>query len=305
VSKFIFTVDWEDFGQLYSWYQFKKILPPQKNIDRQTNIILEQLSRYDIKATFFVLGMLAKHCPDLVKKISAQGHEIALHGFNHIDLNLLDRKEIEADIALSKDIVTQITGKPVLGYRAPFFSLTANRLFVLEVLSEMGFLYDSSIYPASAARFSIPGFSPAFQNYQLKKGTDIVELPMTTYPLRNWRLGFTGGGYMRLAPKQLLRNVIKKLSVIEEFTMLYMHPYEFDNERISVEAYQEEGYKFNPLKKNLLDFRWNLFRNSIIHKLDKVFETYGAQFQTCEEAANIIKERPLEILKEYSSDIKN
>src|SRR6187455_2029201 len=115
---FTLSIDWEDFGQLLGRDGSGVLTPPLPvTIDRQTNIILDMLEESGKKATFFILGMLAEHRPDLVKKIAAQGHEIGLHGHYHINMRQLTREQAFADIDQSKKLVTDIIGGPVYGYR--------------------------------------------------------------------------------------------------------------------------------------------------------------------------------------------
>jgi len=138
---FTLSIDWEDFGQLLGRDRSGVLTAPLPvTIDRQTDIMLEMLNETGKKATFFILGMLAKHRPDLVKKIAAEGHEIGLHGQYHINMRKLTRQQAYDDINESKKLVTDIIGGPVYGYRAPYFSIDESNLFVLEVLAELGLL---------------------------------------------------------------------------------------------------------------------------------------------------------------------
>ena len=135
---FTLSIDWEDFGQLLGRDRTGVLTPPlPKTIDRQTDIMLNMLSEAGKKATFFILGMLAQHRPELVKKIAAEGHEIGLHGQHHINMRKLTRQQAYDDINESKKLVTDIIGGPVYGYRAPYFSIDETNLHVLEGLTEL------------------------------------------------------------------------------------------------------------------------------------------------------------------------
>ncbi|MBC7873451.1 MAG: polysaccharide deacetylase family protein, partial [Ferruginibacter sp.] len=145
---FTLSIDWEDFGQLLGRDRSGVLTPPLPvTIDRQTGIMLDMLEETGKKATFFILGMLAQHRPDLVKKIAAAGHEIGLHGQHHINMRTLTRDQVYNDLNDSKKLVTEIIGSAVYGYRAPYFSVDESNLYVLEILAELGLVYDSSIFP--------------------------------------------------------------------------------------------------------------------------------------------------------------
>src|SRR5262245_54385135 len=209
---FTLSMDWEELGQLLGRHHTGVVMPPvPKTIDRQTDIMLSLLDETGKKATFFILGMLAQYRPDLVKKIAAEGHEIGLHGQHHIRMNTLSYDEARADLSDSYKLVTDIIGAPIYGYRAPYFSVNESNLYVLEILSELGLLYDSSIFPVKLKNYGIAGFPFQDALYDLPNGRQIVELPLTIYNWRNRRLPVAGGGYMRAFPKFMLRRFFKKL----------------------------------------------------------------------------------------------
>lgn len=285
--KLIFSIDWEDFGQLSHKKRFSQILPPKSQIDRQTKIILELLDKHNIKGTFFVLGVLAKYKPDLVKLIYANGHEIALHGMNHDNLPSLSLDQIYEDIKIGKDIIVDLIGSDIKGYRAPYFSLINSRLKVLEILSDLEFEYDSSIYPSSFARYSIPDFYQNFVNLSLPNGKTIVELPVTVFPLFGKNIPISGGGYFRILNKQIIKLMYKHILHKEKQGMVYMHPYEFDDIAISIEQYKDEGFSLSKIEKLYVDFKCNLFRKSIVGKMDYLLEKYD--FETANDVSIRIK----------------
>jgi polysaccharide deacetylase family protein (PEP-CTERM system associated) len=180
MNKCTLSIDWEDFGQLYTKYHYKIDTPPLSAITRQTDIILEMLDETDRKATFFILGLLAKYRPDLVKKIAAKGHEIAVHGQNHEILFTLNAKQIKEDISESIKTVSDITGTQIFGYRAPRFSINETNLYVLEILTELDLLYDSSIFPIKLPRYGILNFDKNDTLYKLPNQKEIVEIPLST-----------------------------------------------------------------------------------------------------------------------------
>lgn len=289
-TAFTLSIDWEDFGQLLGRDHTGVLTPPlPKTIDRQTDLILSLLDETGKKATFFVLGMLAEHRPDLVKKIAAEGHEIGIHGQHHIRMNTLNYDQAYADLRDSQKLVTDIIGGPVYGYRAPYFSVNETNLYVLEILSELGLIYDSSIFPIKLANYGIANFPRTDTLYQLPNGKQIVELPLTVLDWRNKKLPVAGGGYMRAFPAFIQKKFFRKLDEQKQDVMLYMHPYEFDNQWISCATNYPPGKGLSKPKSFLVDIRWNLFRGTIFNKLKYLLKEY--HFVTCLKKAEYVKAR--------------
>ena len=285
---FTLSIDWEDFGQLLGRDRSGVLTPPlPKTIDRQTDIMLGLLNDTNKKATFFILGMLAQHRPDLVKKIAAEGHEIGLHGQNHINMRKLTREQAYNDIDDSKKLVTDIIGAPVFGYRAPYFSIDETNLYVLEVLTELGLIYDSSIFPIKLKRYGIANFNKEDALYILPNGKEIVELPLTVAAFNGKDIPIAGGGYIRAFPKFFLNKMFRKLDSNHQNVMLYMHPYEFDNNRINCSTNYPEKNNYSGVKTFLINLRWNLFRGTIRNKIQSLLQQYG--FTTCLKKAEYVK----------------
>ena len=195
--------------------------------------ILDILSCFGIKATFFVLGWVAHKCPELVKSIDAQGHEIASHGFWHNLVYRQTKDEFRKDILLSKKILEGIIQKEVIGYRAPSFSITNESLWALDILRECGFKYDSSIFPTSFHnRYGFHGVNSGGATY----ANGIVEVPMSTYSFLNTRLPLGGGGYFRLFPYSYFKVLFKALNRKGEAFVFYLHPWELDENQPHVNA---------------------------------------------------------------------
>lgn len=281
------TVDWEDFGQLYCWYEFESIPVPRIDIDRQTGIVLELLARTDVRATFFVLGMLARHRADLVKMIHAAGHEIAVHGSNHVHLSRLDRAAVTEDIRDAVHLVSDIIGVPIHGFRAPIFSVRRDNFYVLDILAELGLTYDSSIFPKKMAHYGVAGFDPEPRHYRLREGGHIVELPLTVLPWLGREWPVSGGGYLRLLPHRLLDSLVNRLHAIDRPLILYTHPYEFDSESIDVASNFPAGSAFPTWKRFAMNLKWNMFRGSFGAKTRHLLEHVA--FSTCKEMADAVR----------------
>ena len=285
---FTLSIDWEDFGQLLGRDRSGVLTPSlPKTIDRQTDIILEMLNETGKKATFFVLGMLANHRADLVKKIAAEGHEIGLHGQHHINMRTLTREQAYNDLSDAKKLITDIIGGPVYGYRAPYFSVDESNLYVLEILAELGLIYDSSIFPLKLKRYGIDNFPKEDALYRLPNGKEIVELPLTVGKFNGKDIPVAGGGYIRAFPKFFLNRMFRKLNDQQQNVMLYMHPYEFDTRRIDCSTNYPPDVNFSKAKTFLINLRWNLFRNSIRDKLKSLLNQY--EFITCLKKAEYVK----------------
>lgn len=287
---FALSIDWEDFGQLYCKQLLHQVRPPRDgDIDRQTDIILELFDGANVKGTFFILGLLAQYRPDLVRKIAAQGHEIALHGMRHEALFNLTPEQARADLSDSQKLVSDIVNRPVLGYRAPYFSVTAKNLYVLDILAELGFVYDSSIFPLKTSRYGIQGYDPNNRLCRLNNGSEIVELPLMVWRKFGRLWPVAGGGYMRAMPLRLLKWIYRQIDGRDTSGMIYMHPYEFDTEKIDVASCFPENHAVSPRQVALLNARWNLFRQSIRGKIGYLLDNF--RFSTCLEIARDVAAR--------------
>ncbi len=194
--------------------------------------VLDILERHGVSATFFVLGWVADRHPGLVREIRARGHEVACHGYAHRLIHGMDRHALRADVRRAKRAIERAAAGPVVGYRAPTFSVVRKTLWALEVLAEEGFRYDSSIFPIHHDRYGIPD-APRFPHrVPLPAGGELVEFPITTVRLAGQHLPFCGGGYFRLAPYPLIRAALRRVNEREGMpAMVYLHPWEIDPEQ--------------------------------------------------------------------------
>ena len=195
-----------------------------------TERLLDILDYTGVRATFFILGWVAERQPALVRDIAARDHEVACHGYGHRMIQHLTRQEFAADVARAKAALEAVSGRPVIGYRAPTFSVMRETLWSLDVLCEAGFRYDSSIFPIVHDRYGIPD-APRFPHrLRTASGAEIAEFPMSTVTVAGrWRMPVAGGGYFRLAPYWLTRRAIQRLNEKEQQpAMVYLHPWEMD-----------------------------------------------------------------------------
>ena len=220
----VISIDVEDWPQS-SW---DRGLPIRPRAADNTRHLLEILARAKVRTTMFVLGKFAETFPDVVREIQAAGHEIGSHGYGHVEIFKQTPAEFRDDVNRSKDFLEQLVGAPVKGYRAPDFSIVERSLWALEVLADLGFEYDSSIYPVKVSRYGIPSWPLDPRRVVLPDGREIVELPLAAWAFagRNWRVA--GGGTHRLLPGPISRFLAGRVLQRGPF-VYYCHPYEFDS----------------------------------------------------------------------------
>ena len=232
--KNILTVDVEDW---YHICDIEHILPPsqwdrcESRVLANVEKILTLFSRFKVQATFFVLGYIAERTPEVVKMIHDEGHEIASHGYGHVQVYKQEEEEFLRDLLLSKNLIEGIIGERVIGYRAPEWSICKgkrNSYWALDLLAQNGFLYDSSIAPL---RFiGIPNAPATPYTFSTPHG-EIKEFPPLTMrsPLGNLPIG--GGWGMRIFPYQSIRKTIDRLNRLGHPVLIFCHPSDLDNFR--------------------------------------------------------------------------
>jgi polysaccharide deacetylase family protein (PEP-CTERM system associated) len=198
-------------------------------LEPSTHWLLEQLGRQGIEATFFIVGQIARSHPKLVRAIHGAGHEVASHGWDHRRVLAMSSDGFREDVRRSKDALEQVTGAPVLGYRAPTFSIVQETSWALDVLVELDLLYDSSIYPVRHDRYGVPMAPRAPFRAQGRTG-EMLEIPPATLRLLGMNLPMGGGGYFRIFPLLFLEHALKQTGwgCSPAVAMLYFHPWEFD-----------------------------------------------------------------------------
>ncbi len=216
------------------WFQVENLKPAiprelwdtlELRVEANTRRILALLRERDVKATFFVLGWVAERCPELIREIDRDGHEVASHGYGHHLVYELTPDAFREDVLRSKRILENLVLKPVVGYRAPSFSITPETPWALDVLKEAGFLYDSSIFPVSLHdRYGFTGASS--RPFTWPNG--LVEIPLAVYSIGKFSFPAAGGGYFRLFPYRYFRHVFARLNRNGQPVTFYLHPWELD-----------------------------------------------------------------------------
>lgn len=226
----ILTVDIEEyfhspaFDSLFGADKWPSL---ESRVTYNTERMLEILKEYSVTATFFILGWVAERFPDIINKIKSKNHEIACHGYSHRFVYKLTPAEFKNEVVHTINILNDLGIDNIKGYRAPAFTITENSLWALDILAEMGFQYDASIYPIYRPRYGIPS-SNRFIHQVKTTGRDITEIPASTIRLigRNWPVA--GGGYFRLYPYPLTRWAIENINKEGHPAVVYIHPWELD-----------------------------------------------------------------------------
>ena len=219
----VMTIDLEDWFHCLEpdpsrWGRFPR------RIEVGTERLLETLEHCRAKATFFVLGDVAEQSPQLISRIAQQGHEIGTHGMAHRFVYHQTQEEFRADLKQSIDLLQSITGTKICSYRAPYFSITSDSLWALDILEEQGILHDSSIFPVRNHRYGIPGA----RRTPHRIGARLWEWPVSVLRTPLGNLPFAGGVYFRFLPWPLVRAAVQTIKKRNEPILIYLHPWELD-----------------------------------------------------------------------------
>ena len=202
-----------------------------------TRKILDIFQGFGVRGTFFVLGWVAERYPQLVKEIAVGGHEVACHGYSHKLVYEQSPKEFHEETVRSKKLLEDITGSAVLGYRAASYSIVRESLWAIDILADLGFAYDSSIFPVHHDRYGIPDAKRVPHRMSTPAGKTIVEWPLATAGILGFRLPVAGGGYFRLLPYWLSRWGLASINRREgQPFIFYLHPWEIDPGQPRVQA---------------------------------------------------------------------
>ncbi|MBQ1762829.1 MAG: DUF3473 domain-containing protein [Aquincola sp.] len=266
------TIDVEDYFQVSAFAPYirrdewdARECRVEANVDR----ILAMLAQRGTQATFFTLGWVAERYPALVRRIVEQGHELASHGYGHQRASELSPEAFSQDIRRAKAILEDLSGRPVLGYRAPSFSIGEGNLWAFDCLAEAGYRYSSSVYPIQHDHYGMPD-APRFA-HEVRPG--LLEIPVTTLRMMNRNLPSSGGGYFRLLPYALSRWMLRQVNSGDRASAIfYFHPWEIDagqprvagiDAKTRFRHYVNIGRMERRLEQLLADFRWG--------RMDQIF----------------------------------
>lgn len=266
------TIDVEDYFQVSAFAPYIERSDwdhRECRVERNVHRILDMLAAQDAKATFFTLGWIAERYPQIVRRIVAEGHELASHGYGHQRASDQSEEAFLSDIRQAKHILEDLSGLAVQGYRAPSFSIGTGNLWAFDCLQSAGYRYSSSIYPIRHDHYGMPD-SPRFA-YEVRDG--LLEIPVTTLRVLNRNLPSSGGGYFRLLPYSLSRWMLGRVNAGDrEAAIFYFHPWEIDVGQPRVEGigaktrfrhYVNIGRMEARLQRLLGDFQWG--------RMDQIF----------------------------------
>jgi polysaccharide deacetylase family protein (PEP-CTERM system associated) len=222
------TIDFEDWYQgleiPYSeWAGFEdRIVPVGQRL-------LRLLAEAGVRATFFVLGYIAEQHPEMIHAISDAGHEIGTHGYSHALIYTQTPETFRAELSRAIRLLEEITGQSVLSHRAPFFSITKDSLWALDILADLGIRYDSSIFPVVNYRYGIAD-APRWP-YQINAGArTLTEFPISTWQVMGRNVPIAGGAYFRIYPYAFTRQGLSAINRAGRPFVFYLHPWELDPE---------------------------------------------------------------------------
>jgi polysaccharide deacetylase family protein (PEP-CTERM system associated) len=267
----IFTVDVEDWFHILDVPSTPALsawdgLP--SHVERNFYQLLDLFAEHNVKTTCFFLGWVGERFPHLVKRAVAEGHEIASHGYAHRLVYELGRERFYEDALRARKLLEDVAGERVLGYRSAGFSVRPDTLWFLDALSEAGYQYDSSVFPAQSGHGGIAA-SPREPHRIGKNTTSMVEFPISVADVLGKPVCFFGGGYLRLFPYWLIRRMSEQVLAAERPVIYYIHPREIDpnHPRLPMSAHRKFKSYVNldttaPKLTNLFrDFRFITFRD--------------------------------------------
>ncbi len=259
-EKTIYRADWDS-------------LTPR--VEANTDAVMALFDRAGAKGTFFTLGWVAERFPALIRRIVDNGHELASHGWDHGRVFLMTPDQFRADIRRARDVLEDLGGVRISGYRAPSFSIDKRTPWAHEILAEEGYAYSSSVAPVAHDHYGWPE-APRFA-FRPVAGAALVELPVTTALLGKKVLAAGGGGFFRLLPYAFSRWAIRQVNGAQQPAIFYFHPWEIDPDQPRVaEAplksklrhYSRLGAMEGKLERAIREFRWG--------RVDEVAAAQGA-----------------------------
>jgi polysaccharide deacetylase family protein (PEP-CTERM system associated) len=231
-------------------------------VEHNVETILSLFADSGARATFFTLGWIGQRYPGLVKRIVAEGHELASHGYGHLRIHEQTPEEFTQDIGRAKALLEDLSGTEVKGYRAPSFSISQRTLWAFERIAQAGYRYSSSVYPVRHDLYGMPD-APRFP---YRPRAELLEIPVTTAAVLNRNLPAGGGGYFRLLPYALSRALIRRVNEVDRRpAIFYFHPWEIDPAQPRVPGtglktrfrhYVNLRRTEPRLRRLLRDFRW-------------------------------------------------
>jgi len=266
-----FSIDVEDWFHVFN---LARVIPQhswdeqESRVERNVNRVLEILDEHSTHATFFVLGWVANKHPQLIRDVAAAGHEIASHGMLHQLIYQMTPDEFRNEMIEAKSLIEDVVGGQIKGFRASNFSITRGSLWALDILAEVGFTYDTSIFPFERRRYGIAGTPKRPHVRRLSNGMSIAEIPPSVVQVAGRVLPVAGGGYFRLLPYAMTQWSIQHITHDHRPFCFYLHPWELDPEQPRVRGldpvsrflhYQNLKQTEPRLRRMLSDFEFSTY----------------------------------------------
>jgi polysaccharide deacetylase family protein (PEP-CTERM system associated) len=233
-------------------------------VERNSDAVIDLFGRMGAKATFFTLGWVAERYPALIRRITAAGHELASHGWDHVRVFTMTPDQFRADLRRTRALLEDIGGQRVSGYRAPSFSIDKRTPWAHEILAEEGYAYSSSVAPVAHDHYGWPE-APRFA-FRPVADSALIELPVTTAKLGSRIVAAGGGGFFRLLPYAFSRWAIRQVNDADRPAIFYFHPWEIDPGqprvadaplRSKLRHYSRLGAMEGKLERVIGEFRWD------------------------------------------------
>ena len=272
----VLTVDVEDYFHVSAFdgiFDQKSWDNQEHRVEKNTAKLLDLFAKRNATATFFCLGWVAEKYPTLIRRIHDEGHEVASHGYNHKRTFLMSKQDVAEDIRKSKQVLEDCVGAPVIGYRAPSFSINKSNEWMFDLLKELGFVYSSSTYPIEHDLYGVSDWP----REPHKKGA-LWEFPISTIKYGKKNLGVGGGGYFRLYPYWFSKRRIERFINQNDFPFnFYFHPWEIDPrlprvKRATIKSkfrnYVNLSVMEKKLSKLLKDYHWTSMKHAYKELID-------------------------------------
>ena len=269
-----FTIDLEEYFQVSAFaarVTRSAWARCESRVAGQVALLLELLARYEARATFFVLGWIADRHGDLIREVVRAGHEIASHSWDHARVTHQTPLVFRESVRRTKATLEEITGEPVLGFRAPSFSIVPGREWALDVLMDEGHVYDSSLFPVRRPGYGYPG-GLAHPHWLERPAGRLAEVPPTTLDLGGLRLPAAGGAYFRLLPYSLVRAALRQCERRGVPGTFYIHPWEVDPDQPRLDvSWLTRARHYGGLRRTrqrlerlLAEFRFTSIRDAVV-----------------------------------------
>lgn len=267
------SVDVEDWDSGVLEMFFGVRAQPRAGVVDQTLRLRDLFDEHGVRATWFILGVVAESYPDLVRRLGEDGNELGIHGHRHVPVYSLSREEFREQTLRARNAVEQAGGKAVLGYRAPTFSINDTVPWAFSELASLGLSYDSSIFPFNGRRYGA-GNAP-LEPYTIDtENGPIREVPMTVLRLGPLRIPCSGGGYLRHLPFWWTDGGLGMIERQGRSAVLYLHPYEPES-RFDREVFSDAGNGRTSLRFRVWKSLQYRNRHTVLPKLEKLLRRYS------------------------------